>query len=402
MGYNNNSKGTNRIKLITEHCNRLIHRACFLGFACALVFSLSGTSLAKEVSEAQLEQLKQNIAKIDRWLDQANTEKSGLSKQLRNQEKKIAEVSREVRTTNTKINHALKELNGLQKQQKQQTESLNTQKEYLIKQLRSVYEQGKQPAIKMLLDSDNPQNTARYLNYFAYINEARSDKIKTFKQTLDKLDKTKQSILIQKKKLNQHREELETHHQSLVSSQKSRQKVLAKLERSIKSESSRLKKLKADQTRLQELLAEVERAIANLELPSDAAPFSQQKNKLPWPARGKVKQRFGSRLAQGKLKSNGINIALKEDQAINAVHSGRVVFSDWIRGFGLLMIIDHGEGFMSLYGNNKSLIKETGDWVRAQETIAYAIDSSGKNESGLYFEIRRHGKPLNPRHWLRK
>lgn len=360
------------------------------------------SALKAEVSESQLIELKKNIGKIDRWLSQANTEKTGLSKQLQSQEKKIADVSRSIRTTNTKINNTLKELNTLQKKQKQQTAQLNTQKEYLIKQLRAVYEQGKQPALKMLLDSDNPQNTARYLNFFSYINDARNEKIKAFKETLKQIEQTKSDILIRKKELNEHRLELETHHQALVQSQKSRKKVLAKLEASIENESARLKKLKADQTRLEKLLAEVERAIANLELPSDAAPFSKQKNKLPWPARGKVLQRYGSRIAQGKLKSNGINIALKEDQEVKAVHSGRVVFSDWIRGFGLLLIIDHGEGYMSLYGNNKSLIKDTGDWVRAGETMAYAMDSSGKNESGLYFEIRRHGKPLNPRHWLRK
>lgn len=378
-----------------------------LSWAFVVLFSMfapSGGALAsqQEVSEKQLENLKRNIAKLDRWLNQANTEKTGLSKQLQKQEKQISRVSQNIRTTNAKIKKALGQLNELKKEEKQESAKLAAQKAYLIDQLKVIYQQGKQPALKMLLDSEDPQNTARYLAYFSYINDARGKKIEAFKATIASIDKIRQRVLIQQKQLNKHKESLEQSRKELVANQKSRKQILSKLEASIKSESARLVKLKEDQSRLEQLLKEVEEAIANIPLPSDAAPFSRQKAKLPWPTRGKVIQRYGSRIAQGKLRANGIHISTKEDQAIQAVHSGRVVFSDWIRGFGLLVIIDHGEGFMSLYGNNKSLLKETGDWIRAKETIAYATDSSGKNESGLYFEIRRNGKPTNPLKWLKK
>jgi len=353
-----------------------------------------------EVSRRQLDELQRNIAKIDSWLRQANTEKTGLARQLEKQEKKIAALSIDIRRIGLKAEKLLDRLEALKKEHAEHKRSLDQQKDFLIAQLRSAYIQGKQPALKLLLDSDDPQNAARYMRYFDYINDARAEKIAKFQATIDALQRTEKSMLKQQVALRENRLELEQRRTELRSKRLERKKILAKLESSIESESARLGKLRADQQRLEKLLQEVEQAIANIPLPADARPFSQQKTKLPWPSRGKVRESFGSRLAQGKLRSNGIRISVKEDSPVKAVHYGRVVFSDWIRGFGLLLIIDHGEGYMSLYGNNKSLLKETGDWVRAGENIAYSGSSGGNSETGLYFEIRRHGKPQNPTHWL--
>lgn len=368
-----------------------------------LLFLCNEQLIAEEqVSQEQLEQLKQSIKSVDRWLNKANTEKSGLSRQLQKYEKQISRISNDIRRVNSENIALLGELKQLKAQLKQQKAALELQKRQLIKQLKAVYRQGKQPAIKLLLDADDPQNLSRYIMYFSYINDARGEKIKSFQEALKSLQSTEAKILGQQAQLNRNKERLSDQRKQLTLESKQRKKVLSKLESSIKSKSHRLERLKADQVRLQQLLHEVEQAIANIALPSDATPFSQQKSKLPWPTRGKVRERFGSRVAQGKLKANGIRIATKEDTPVNAIHYGRVIFSDWIRGFGLLLIIDHGEGYMSLYGNNKSLLKETGDWISAGETVAYAGASGGNIESGLYFEIRRHGKPQNPSSWLRK
>lgn len=376
-----------------------------------MIFALLGltilTSLfqpvrAEEVSPQQIEQLKTNIAKIDRWLSKANSEKSGLSIQLKKQDQQIDLISRKIRTTKTKIAELEKQLSSLKKQRGEFKQALNRQKASLIKQLEALYFQGKQPALKILLDTNDPQNTARYLSYFAYINKARNNKIQTFQATLSQLKDTEKAILTQQADLNKSQSSLESSRSQLSDSRAKRQKVLTKLNQQIQNESQRLGKLKADHARLEKLLKEVEMAIVNIPLPADAKPFSQLKSKLPRPSHGKVVGRFGSRIAQGKLRLNGIHIETKEDDRVNAVHYGRVVFADWIRGFGLLTILDHGDGYMSLYGNNKSLLKETGDWVRSGETIAYSSKSSDKNESGLYFEIRKNGKPQNPERWLRK
>ena len=371
-----------------------------------LIFSLSNQNIAiadsQDASQDKLKQLQKSIQEVNKWLSKANTEKSGLSKELESKEKEISRVSKNIRAISKKISKQVKELKSINKLKKQQKHSLNQQKTFLIKQLSTAYLQGNQPALKMLLDDDAPQDIARYMHFISYINDARNEKITAFQLSLAELKATETNILAQQTKLNRNRHSLETDRKSLRQNRKQRKKVLAKLSNNIKNNAQRLKKMKADQSRLKKLLSELERTIANIPTPENATPFKQQKHKLPWPSRGRVTARFGSRIAQGKLKLNGIRIATQENSKVTAIHHGRVIFSNWIRGFGLLTIIDHGDNYMSLYGNNKSLVKDTGDWVTAGEIIAYANESNTKNESGLYFEIRKNGKPLNPSYWLRK
>jgi septal ring factor EnvC (AmiA/AmiB activator) len=358
--------------------------------------------ISQEQSERELAQLKSNITKVNRWLNRANTEKTGLSKALERQEKAIDQLSREIRTNKAQIALQSKELKQLEKRFADQTQALKKQQSFLIEQLQRAYLHGEQSQAKILLNTDNPQDLAKDMRFFAYINEARGEKISAVKQILKDIKTTEKKILIQKTKLNKQYKLQKQHHSTLKKEQATRKEVLAKLSANIKTNTQRLEKMQKDQTRLQKLLSELEEAIANIPLPDDAAPFGKQRSKLPWPLKGKITGRFGSRIAQGKLKLNGIHIATKDNQEVKAVHSGRVIFSNWIRGFGLLIIIDHGNNYMSLYGNNKSLAKDTGDWVRAGEILAYAPQSNAKSETGLYFEIRKNGKPLNPSRWLRK
>ncbi|MDX1452053.1 MAG: peptidoglycan DD-metalloendopeptidase family protein [Oleiphilaceae bacterium] len=388
------------------------HRCChprprrallWLALLGALLFGGSSPALADEdVSPAQLEQLKRNIAKLDRWLSKANSEKSGLVKELEKQEKDIAYISHRLRQLKVKNKELEESLTQLKANRIQESRALEQQKHALIQQLRAIYRQGGQPALKLLLDNNDPQDAARYLHYFSYLSKDQETRIENFKASIARLEHTEKNILTQQTALQRNREQLSNQLSELKERRATRAKVLAKLDDKLKTETQRLDKLKADQSRLEELLREVEQAIADLPLPDDARPFHSLKAKLTWPAKGKIQEHFGERVAQGKLRSNGIRIATRDEQSVQAIHYGRVIFSDWLRGFGLLIIIDHGGGYMSLYGNNKSLLKETGDWVRAGDIIAYSGDSGGKQESGLYFEIRKQGKPQNPLHWLRK
>ncbi len=375
-------------------------------FIICLLGSLSSPSLLAEVSqersEHELAQLKSKISKINRWLSRANTEKTGLAKALEEQDRAISRLSKAIRTSKANISLQSKELKKLEQNFTQQTRTLKKQQAFLVKQLRRAYLYGEQSEAKLLLNSDNPQELAKDMRLFSYINEARSEKISQVQDILKGMKDTEQKILIQKNKLQTQHELQHQQHAELKKEQQSRKTVLAKLNANITNNTQRLEKMRKDQKRLEKLLSELKQAIASIQLPDDAAPFSKQKRKLPWPLEGKVTKRFGSRIAQGKLTLNGMHIATKENQAVKAIHSGRVIFSNWIRGFGLLIIIDHGNNYMSLYGNNKSLAKDTGDWVRAGEVLAYAGQSNVKSETGLYFEIRKDGKPLNPSRWLRK
>jgi septal ring factor EnvC (AmiA/AmiB activator) len=196
--------------------------------------------------------------------------------------------------------------------------------------------------------------------------------------------------------------QLQQEHKALVSNKVSREKNLAKINYRIKDKDQLLKKLNSDRQELEELIDAVEQTIANISIPSDYRPFAQLKGKLPWPISGKPSNRFGSSRSGSKLRWQGINIPSNPGTNIKAIHHGRVVFADWLRGSGLLLIIDHGDGYMSLYAHSQSLLSETGDWVGTGETIATAGNSGGQQQTGLYFEIRHNGKPSNPHKWCKR
>jgi septal ring factor EnvC (AmiA/AmiB activator) len=191
---------------------------------------------------------------------------------------------------------------------------------------------------------------------------------------------------------------LDKRYQQLLAIKQQREKTLQKILASLKSGDSRLKKLINDRRELEKLIQSVEQAIINLKIPSEYQAFSKRQGKMPWPVKGRLQNRFGTH-RQGHLKWDGLMIKTSPGTIVKAIHHGRVVFADWLRGQGLLIILDHGDGYMSLYAHSEVLLKDLGDWVVAGEPIARAGNSGGLSESGLYFEIRKNGRPINPRRW---
>ena len=358
--------------------------------------------VSQEESEATLDKLKAGIKRVTQWLSRADNEKSGLNRELKQVELNVNHLSKRIRDTQQKIKLNEEKLTELRAELKRHRSGLSVQRTYLEKQIQISYFQDENSTLKLLLNTDNPQDLGRQMHYFDVIKEARTEKIVKLKTLLKQVQNTEHAINERTSDLQLQSKELQTRQIELSDTLKKKQSLLAKLEKTIQSNSQRLEKMQADQARIESLLEELEASIINMPLPSDSAPFSQQKSKLPWPSHAKVSAKFGSKIANGKLTQNGIRFDTKENDPVTAIYSGRVIFSNWIRGFGLLLIVDHGEQFMSLYGNNKSLTKETGDWVRAGETIAISSESTTNPESGLYFEIRKNGKPLNPQQWLRK
>ena len=178
--------------------------------------------------------------------------------------------------------------------------------------------------------------------------------------------------------------------------------MLAGLQEDLEKKSGQLTALQADEQRLQQLLQSLQQALRDIP-PTDGEyrPLSSVKGRLVWPVRGRIQTPYGARLGEGKPKSRGIFLSAPEGTEVHAIHKGRVVFSDWLRGYGLLMILYHGDGFMSLYGHNDSLLRDVGDWVQAGEPITMVGVNPG-NTQGLYFELRRNGKALDPAAWLAK
>jgi len=355
-----------------------------------------------DVSPKQLKELKKTIGKLNSELDKAEGKKNELQRLLKKNELEISRIGKDIHKVQQQLNDAQKRLKELQQKKKSLELQLKNQQSYLKKQIVTAYSLGRQPAVKVLLNLEDPQKIDRTLAYYDYFNKARAKEIESYRTTIKQLSDTRTAIDQENDKLINARSQLVTSKAELNESQRSRKRTLARLNSSIKGKSLELEKLTSDQKRLEQLLKQVEKAIANLKLPEDSRPFSQLKSKLPWPTHGKVTEYYGSRLAGGKLRRNGVIIETNSAIQVNAVHYGRIVFSDWIRGFGLMTIVDHGGGYMSLYGHNKSLLKEIGDWVRTGETIAYSGNSGGQQETGLYFEIRKNGRPQNPLKWLQR
>jgi septal ring factor EnvC (AmiA/AmiB activator) len=239
------------------------------------------------------------------------------------------------------------------------------------------------------------------LTYYDYISEARTKRIKDYNQILTELDQITEQLEYQSAKLNLDRQSLSTERGALESEQKERQATIKSLNIEITRAGTRLENSIKDQKQLEDLLARIAEGVSNLPTQIDTIAFSSRKGNLLMPVSGTIKNRYGSSRGDGKLKWDGIIITAKTGDPVHAVHYGRVVFSDWLRGFGLLLIISHGEGYMSLYGHNQVLYRETGDWVTAGEIIATVGDTGGQLESGLYFEIRNEGKPTNPQQWCK-
>jgi len=187
----------------------------------------------------------------------------------------------------------------------------------------------------------------------------------------------------------------------LIKAQGHRKLVLTKLNKALQSKGAQLKHFKSSENDLQILLDAVQETLADLPANINSTPFALRRGKLTWPTKGRIKRRFGTRRSQGKLRWNGVLIKAKPGSAITAVHRGRVVYSDWLRGFGLLTILDHGDGYLSLYGRNEILNKEPGDWVEKGEIVAYNGNNTDKASAGLYFELRHQGKPINPAKWCK-
>ncbi len=356
----------------------------------------------QNVTPAQVAALKDQISDIDEWLKDAEEDRSDLEQELVATERAINQLTRERRSLETRASQQETRLGGLQAEESELISTLDRQRESLKKQIRAAWMEGDAPAVKVLLNEIDPQTISRTMTYYEYLSRDAIQRLEDFNATLEKLKVTQQSTQATQVELTQLQAQVADRQSQLTDRQQQRERTLATLKSDIRGRESERASLEADRSRLEKLLREVEQAIARIPSPNESKPFKALKAKLPWPARGKVDHKFGDSLAQGKLKYNGILITTDKESDVAAIHYGRVVFANWLRGFGLMTIVDHGDGFMSLYGHSSSLLKSPGDWVDAGETIAVAGRSGGTDDASVYFEIRYKGKPQNPQTWLKR
>ena len=352
------------------------------------------------VSEAQLRQLQADIRALQSWLNEARDEQSSLQNQLRQTETQIAQLVSQIEVNTREAAQLETRLTQLRQEQVALQTQLNQQAGYLRQQIRAAYAMGRQEYLKVLLNQQQPDRVARLLRYYDYINRQRTQRIEDYLALGRQLDRVEASLITEGQALNDTRRHLQSQRNQLVDEQRQRQTLVASLSQEISGADDQLAQMQADQARLQELLDAVARAIVDLPPPRDARPFEQMRGNLPWPVQGRVLTAFGSQQQDNRMISRGLTIQAREGDEVKAIHGGRVVFADWLRGFGFMIIIDHDQGFMSVYGHNQALRRHPGDWVNAGDVIATAGASGGQQRSALYFEIRRQGQPVDPIGWI--
>lgn len=372
----------------------------------AILFSCTPFSLALADGDAndrvdQLQKLRGNIKQLQETLLQDKGEKNELVQQLRKIEVQVGGVSKRIRKLNKKNMQMGKKLSQLQADYKKQAENLSGQKDILSKQVVAAYAMGRQEYLKLLLNQHDPAMVARTFVYYDYLNEARTEKIDQVTLRLQNLANLKRKINSQLELISNNKKSLVAEKQSLNKTRNIRGKLLSVIQKRIKNRGSKLKGMQLDEKQLLTLVQELQNALSDIpaQLSSD---IRKQKGKMKLPVKGFVAKRFGSSKGSGQSRWKGVFIKAKEGNNVRSFSHGRVVFSDWFKGLGLLMIVDHGDGYMSLYGHNQSLFKDAGDWVDAGDVIAAVGNTGGNRDSGLYFEIRVNGKPQDPVAWCRR
>jgi len=374
----------------------------FVTFSSFLISQPAQAAPSSLEQRQQLEALKSRVNSLRKSLATAENIKSKERAALRKLEITVGKQIRKLKLIERNIKTQERKLIALTQQQKNLQQSLQDNKKGLAGQLQAAYMMGRQEYMKMLMNQETPAVFGRTMRYYDYFNHARTDKMTTISETLRTLNEVEAKLIEENRTLLALRKSQKLANSVLFKDKSARKKVLASLERDINSKKRTLQNALGDIARLEELLLGLQRAIDDVAIaPKQDVRFSKLRGKLTLPVSGKLLARYGSRRKQGKLRWQGVMIDAKQGQAVRAISHGRVAFADWLRGFGLLIIIDHGEGYMSLYGHNQSLNMETGDWVESGEVIASAGNTGGRGRSGLYFEIRRNGKPTNPLRWCK-
>lgn len=363
-----------------------------------LIGQLMQISWADEQDD--LAKLQQEIKKLQSWLKETESEHDDLNKKLQLSDEKIGSIAKRIDETRSKLKKERARLKKLKAEQSQLRTLKAEQKKQLAKQITGAQKLGNQGSIKVLLNQDDPQQIRRMLKYYEYFNQARMESIQTLIENLKRLNNIESEILVQQNQLIKTEKSLLNKNKQLNNEKQQHKKLLTRLELQRKQKSNDLSQKQKDRKRLQQLITEVATLLDNSVRKEDARPIRSLKGKLPRPSKGKIVKAFGNQNSQARTRWQGWLIKGFEGSNITAIHHGRVVFSDWLRGFGLLLIVDHGSGYLSLYARNQSLLKSVGDWVYQGEHIATLGASGGFKEPRLYFEIRHNGIPQDPAVWL--
>jgi len=388
---------------MTQITNTITIITCYAILVLSSASNAAVTDDSNTAKASELENLRIRIKDVETRIKGARDETDKLQKELRENEITTAETLTRLHNTELNISNKHAELKELMFEQAENEASLEQEKEILTNQIRSAYQVGRNDYIKLVLNQEDPALVGRALAYYDYHNQARSERIEQVKQSLVNLEQIQSSIVEQTTKLESLKAEHEIKLRDFHQYRATRRDIITRLQKYIEEQGVELHTLQENERELGKLFQGLKQEEAvTIEMFEDMPPFNVLKGKLTWPVKGKILKRFGAGKKGGNLKWQGVLIDAETGTSVNAISTGKIVFADWFRNLGLLIIIDHGDGYMSLYGHNQNLLKNTGDWVLADEKIATVGDSGGQSNTALYFEIRKGAEPLNPAHWCKK
>jgi len=350
---------------------------------------------------AELEAVRERIKALEQEVEAARHESAKLEEKLAEIETAIRNSSDKLASLRADIRDKNQRLESLQARRREFESRLGDARDALARQMRAAYKTGRTDYLKLLLNQQDPAVMGRVMTYYEYYNRARTEQIRNVSQQLEELAELARTVEEQRAALAQLEQTEQTRLTELRGLKKTRNQVIAHLNTEIRDKRQELSTLREDQERLQALLEKLrrqKRAPSKSQLPD----FGKLRGQLDWPISGRLLNSFGSSRRGGALTWQGVRIAADGGENVRAVSAGRVVFADWFRTLGLLIIVEHGNGYMSLYGHNQELLKTQGAWVEDGEIIAHAGESGGQDRPAVYFEIRHDGKPMDPTLWCRR
>lgn len=348
-------------------------------------------------AEAQVDAISRDIQALTKRLNSTQEARSDASQELEEVETMLADTHHRLDKLQAERRILDEEIDTLEQRRRALQRERDQQRQALAIQIQALYRLGRSPQLKLLLNQDEPARIDRLQTYLNRLSRARNERIDALARLDTQLAENRTSLRQRRERLDDLMGELETQSAALVKRTREREALLAKLDARYSDEKTRLSKLDEDRTQAERVLKQVREELKRLDKPPPSTAIADTKGKLPWPVQGKILSAYGN--GEG-VNRNGLLIAAAEGTAIKAIHPGRVVFTDWMRGFGNLLILDHGDDIMSLYAHVQRFDVTLGEHVERNDVIAAVGNTGGRPRTALYFEVRRDGKPINPRQWI--
>jgi septal ring factor EnvC (AmiA/AmiB activator) len=377
-------------------------------FTLALIFALTAAvpagaqapegELAK-IKEQELEEVRERISELKQSMDDSAATRDRLTAELQEAEVSIAEKRIRLKELERERQYSTQQKEKLDRQLAARESELDEESEGLANQVRAAYMSGSQERIKLLLNQRDPATLGRLMAYYGYFNDYRAGNIEAVTAAIRELATLRSQVAAEEARIADLAKARYAELTRLNAVQEERQQLLARLRQKIVDEGREVERLAAQEADLSRLIAELTSILSDYPISSEQ-PFEEYKGRLTWPVAGALIHDFGQPRVGGRLTWNGVVLAAPRGREVRSVYHGRVVFADWLAGMGLLVIVDHGESFMTLYGYNETILKNTGDWVAPGDVIATVGDSGGQSQASLYFELRRGAQPVNPQQWF--